>query len=201
MNDTVHIYDMIIYDIHAPVYHGTKGKGLRTMAAAVHCCIQGFNVWIPMQRLDLRKPSIPSESAETGNDAGYSSKAPTSSQDSASFVQCFQWHGTDTSWFWYTLYDFFWVVGGAIDAVDDMDGENVAKTRVVNRGIDFLKAACEFADEVSCFTLFHCLLRALQDLFPRSKPNLAGILRSWGMHHWIWRELQFGEDCHACQLH
>lgn len=60
------------------------------------------------------------------------------------------------------MYDFFWVVGGAIDAVDDMDGENVAKTRVVNRGIDFLKAACEFADEVSCFTLFHCLLRALR---------------------------------------
>ena len=28
MNDTVHIYDMIIYDIHAPVYHGTLfGRG------------------------------------------------------------------------------------------------------------------------------------------------------------------------------
>lgn len=186
MNDTVHIYDMIIYDILHLYIMALKGRGwFEPWQAVQHRCIQGFHVWIPMQRLDLRKPSIPSsESADS----------PEMMQDILRrlprVLKIQHPLFNASSGMAQTLIDFdglcmifFWVVGGAIDAVDDMDGENVAKTRVVNRGIDFLKAACEFADEVSCFTLFHCLLRALQDLFPRSKPNLAGILCSWGMHH------------------
>lgn len=81
----MHLYIMALY-LEGVENHGSRGALL----------------YPRFQRLDPNaeagSASIPSsESAETGNDAGYSSKAPTSSQDSASFVQCFQWHGTDTS--------------------------------------------------------------------------------------------------------
>lgn len=101
-------YDNIWYT--ALVYHGTKGKGLvRTMASGAAPLYPRFSRLDPNAEAGSAEALNPQQwvSRFTGNDAGYSSKAPTSSQDSASFVQCFQWHGTDTYRFWWTLYDFF----------------------------------------------------------------------------------------------
>lgn len=53
MNDTVYLR----YDIHAPVYHGTKGKGLRSMAS-------GALLYPRFQRLD---PDAEAGSAEALN--------------------------------------------------------------------------------------------------------------------------------------